>query len=65
MESKEYIIPKNLISKIYPHPEEYGDNYFIVDLINGMFTDVFLTEDGDYITITNDEKLIRFLKSNI
>lgn len=29
-----------------------------------MYTDVFYREDGDFITITNDKKLISYLKNN-
>ena len=64
MKSREIIVPRNLIKKFYPHPEPYGDGSYVVDLINGMYTDVFYREEGDFITITNDKGLISYLKKN-
>src|SRR5690554_4544903 len=64
MKSIEISVPRNLIKKFYPHPEPYGDGDYVVDLINGMYTDVFYREEGDFITITNDKELISFLKKN-
>ena len=53
-----------MIQKFYRHPEPYGDGDYVVDLINGMYTDVFYREEGDFITITNDKELISYLKKN-
>ncbi|MDD4069962.1 MAG: hypothetical protein PHF05_05875 [Candidatus Izemoplasmatales bacterium] len=64
MKSIEIKVPRNLIQKFYPHPEPYGDGSYVVDLINGMYTDVFYREEGDFVTITNDNKLISYLKKN-
>lgn len=64
MKSIEISVPRNLIRKFYPHPEPYGDGDYVVDLINGMYTDVFYREEGDFITITNDTELISYLKKN-
>ena len=64
MKSIEIKVPRNLIRKFYPHPEPYGDGDYVVDLINGMYTDVFYREEGDFVTITNDNKLISYLKKN-
>jgi hypothetical protein len=64
MKSIQIIVPRNLIKKFYPHPEPYGDGDYVVDLINGMYTDVFYREEGDFITITNDKELISYLKKN-
>ncbi|MGI6759020.1 MAG: hypothetical protein ACOX40_04480 [Bacilli bacterium] len=64
MKSIEIKVPRNLIQKFYLHPEPYGDGYYVVDLINGMYTDVFYREEGDFVTITNDSKLISYLKKN-
>mgnify|MGYP000403941276 CR=1 FL=1 len=64
MKSIEIIVPRNLIKKFYPHPESYGDGDYVVDLVNGMHTDVFYREEGDFITITNDRELISYLKKN-
>jgi len=64
MKTREIIVPRNLIKKFYRHPEPYGDGDYVVDLINGMYTDVFYREEGDFITITNDKELISYLKMN-
>lgn len=64
MKSIEITVPRDLIKKFYPHPEPYGDGDYVVDLINGMYTDVFFREEGDFITITNDKELISYLKKN-
>jgi hypothetical protein len=64
MKSIEVIVPRNLINKFYLHPEPYGDGAYVVDLVNGMFTDVFFREMGDFVTITNDKELISYLKKN-
>ena len=64
MKSIEMKVPRNLIQKFYPHPEPYGDGDYVVDLINGMYTDVFYREEGDFITVTNDKVLISYLKKN-
>jgi len=64
MKSIEINVPRNLIQKFYRHPEPYGDGDYVVDLINGMYTDVFYREEGDFITITNDKELILYLKKN-
>jgi len=64
MRSIEINVPRNLIMKFYRHPEPYGDGDYVVDLINGMYTDVFYREEGDFITITNDKELILYLKKN-
>jgi len=64
MKSIEINVPRNLIKKFYRHPEPYGDGDYVVDLVNGMYTDVFYREEGDFITITNDKDLISFLKKN-
>lgn len=64
MKSIEINVPRNLIKKFYPHPEPYGDGDYVVDLINGMYTDVFYGEEGDFITITNVKELISYLKKN-
>ena len=55
MKSIEISVPRNLIKKFCPHPEPYGDVDYVVDLINGMYTDVFYREEGDFITITNEK----------
>jgi len=64
MKSIEIIVPRNLIKKFYLHPEPYGDGAYVVDLVNGMFTDVFYREMGDFVTITNDKETISYLKTN-
>jgi hypothetical protein len=64
MKSIEVIVPRNLIKKFYLNPEPYGDGAYVVDLVNGMYTDVFYREMGDYVTITNDKEIISYLKTN-
>ena len=64
MKSIEVIVPRKLIKKFYLHPEPYGDGAYVVDLVNGMFTDVFYREMGDFFTITNDKEIISYLKTN-
>lgn len=64
MKSIEVIVPRNLIKKFHLHPEPYGDGAYVVDLVNGMFTDVFYREMGDFVTITNDKEIISYLRTN-
>lgn len=64
MKSIEVIVPRKLIRKFYQHPEPYGDGSYVVDLINGMYTDVFYREDGDFVTITSEKDIISYLKTN-
>lgn len=64
MKTRELIVPRRLIKKFYPHPECYGDGDYVVDLVNGMYTDVFYREDGDFVTITNNKDLIAYIISN-
>ena len=64
MKSIEVIVPRKLIKKFYKHPEPYGDGAYVVDLINGMYTDVFYREDGGFVTITSEKDLITYLKKN-
>ncbi len=61
MKSIEIIVPKHLIDYHDPHPEPYGES--IAVLKNGMYTDVYTNENGEYFTITNDEKLIQYINS--
>ena len=64
MKSIEIKVPRNLIQKFYRHPEPYGEDAFVVDLVNGMHTDVFKKTDGEFVTITNDEELVAYLMKN-
>lgn len=59
MDSIKINVPRNLVKEFHDHPEEYGD--FIVTLINGMTTDVYVDESNELYTITNDEELIKYL----
>jgi len=59
MKHYEFKVPRSIIKKFYPHPEEYGN--YVVDLVNGMYTDVYCCENDDFITITNDSQLIMYL----
>ncbi|MDX9692243.1 MAG: hypothetical protein RBT45_07275 [Acholeplasmataceae bacterium] len=60
MRSIEIIVPKFLIKAYYPHPEPYGEK--IVELLNGMVTDIYTRDNGEIFTITNDISLIKYLK---
>jgi len=62
MKSIEVVVPRKLIRKFYKHPEPYGDGAYVVDLVNGMYTDVFYREEGGFITITSEKELIAYLK---
>jgi len=57
------VIPKDLIIGEEAHPEPYGEK--IVILENGMWTDVYTDDNGNYYTITNDNDLIEYIKSKI
>lgn len=59
MRNYEFKVPRKLIKKFYSHPEKYGD--YVVDLKNGMYTDLYRYENGEFITITNDAKIIAYL----
>ena len=61
MKSIEVIVPRKLISEFFAHPEFYGD--FVVKLVNGMYTDVYYLDEGEFITITSDEELIEYLNN--
>jgi len=62
MKSIEVIVPRELVKKHYPHPEFYGES--IVELKNGMDTDIYTNEDGYLFTITNEDELIEYLQEN-
>lgn len=55
-------IPKDLIKSEDEHPEEYGE--MIVYLKNNMWTDVYIDDNGEYYSLTNDEELIKYVKKN-
>ncbi len=59
--SKNIYIPSQLIVTVSEHPEAYG--HLIIELENRMKTDVYYDEVKNlYFTITNDKKLIKYLK---
>jgi len=60
--SNKHFVPRQLIKHHYPHPEFYGES--IVELTNGMTTDVYTDDDGTLFTLTNDEDLIQYLMKN-
>jgi len=62
MKSIKVIVPRLMIKHHLPHPEFYGES--LVELLNGMVTDVFTSEKGDLFTETNDKTLIQYLKNN-
>lgn len=52
-------IPKVLVKSYEPHPEEHGDK--LVELYNGMITDVYTDENGILYSITNNNLLIQYV----
>lgn len=62
MKTRKIIVPRSIIKKHLPHPEFYGES--IVELANGMATDVYTDIDGSLFTVTNNEDLIYYLLSN-
>lgn len=62
MKTEPIIVPRLLIRSHDGHPEPYGES--IVELVNGMLTDVYTNESGELFTMTNDSKLIRYLKDH-
>lgn len=59
-EVKELIISRHLIVDVQPHPE-FSDG-FIAVLDNDMVTDAFKTDDGEYVTFTNNKELIEYVE---
>jgi hypothetical protein len=64
MKSRKIIVPRILIKKFYPHPDDLGDGSYFVDLVNGRYTDLFYREEGDFVTVTNENALISYLRKN-
>lgn len=62
MKTRKIIVPRSIVLKHLPHPEYYGES--IVELANGMATDVYTDLDGSLFTETNNEKLILYLLSH-
>jgi hypothetical protein len=62
MRTRIVIVPRHLIRRHWPHPEVYGES--IVELENGMATDVYTDPKGRLYTQTNDERLIPYLLEN-
>lgn len=63
MKKNIYYVPKLLVKQQLPHPEFYGE--ILVELLNGMITDVYTNEeDGSLFTITKDKELIKYLSDN-
>ena len=56
------VVPRMLIKHHLPHPEPYGES--LVELLNGMITDVYTNEQGELYTLTNNDKIIRYLNEN-
>lgn len=59
-EVKELIISRHLIVDVQPHPE-FPDG-FIAVLDNDMVTDAFETDEGEYVTFTNNKSLIEYVE---
>jgi len=60
MKTRNMIVPSNVIKRHLIHPEPYGES--IVELQNGLVTDVYTDEDGTLFTNTNNKALILYLK---
>lgn len=60
MRTRKMIVPRSIVKRHVPHPEYYGES--IVELANGMATDVYTLADGLLYTITNNEDLIKYLE---
>jgi hypothetical protein len=61
MKTRKMIVPRRIIKRHLPHPEFYGES--IVELDNGMTTDVYTDLEGCLYTETNNQKLIKYLSS--
>lgn len=59
-EVKELQISRHLIVDVQPHPE--FEDGFIAVLDNDMVTDAFKTDEGEYITFTNNKELIEYVE---
>jgi hypothetical protein len=59
MKTRKMIVPRSIIKRHLPHPEFYGES--IVELDNGMTTDVYTDLKGVLYTMTNNEKLFDYL----
>ena len=57
--TKKIHVPKDIITEYREHPEDEG--YKIAVFENGMWTDIFLDDDGTIFTLTNDDGLIDYL----
>ncbi len=63
MKSIKMIVPRELIKEFHPHPDWDEPFCHVVILKNGMYTDVWYENDGEYVTTTNDSDLISYIKS--
>ena len=63
MKSIKLVIPRMLVISFYQHPEPYGE--FIVELENGMTTDVYKENNGSLYTLTNNDELISYVNNNV
>jgi len=61
MKTRKMIVPRSIVKRHLPHPEFYGES--IVELDNGLTTDVYTDLEGCLYTETNNEKLIKYLLS--
>lgn len=62
MRTRKIVVPRSIIKKHLPHPEYFGES--IVELANGMATDVYTDVDGSLFTETNNDNLIHYLLAN-
>lgn len=59
MKTRKMNVPRSIVKRHMPHPEYFGES--IVELANGMVTDVYSEEDCLLYTMTNNESLIEYL----
>ena len=59
MKTRNMMVPRCIVKQYLLHPEFYGES--IVELNNGMVTDVYTDSKGFLFTITNDQDLIEYL----
>ena len=62
MTVKKVNVSKSLIKNYLPHPEFYGE--VIVELENGMTTDVYTDDDLSLFTMSNQQDLVNYLNNH-
>jgi len=59
LDSIDLVIPKEAIVEFFSHPETYG--YKMAFFPNGMYTDIYINDAGEYYSKTNDLELINYI----